>query len=815
MSSWVRFGLLLAAVALSQPRGAAAEAPGLFVSPPQVTLDSPEAAEQLLVTVRAADGSTGDVTREANYEASVAGLVSISSSGRVIPLRDGTAELRIRVGEQSARVKVQVTGMTAPPPVSFHRDVIPIFSKAGCNSGGCHGKAEGQNGFKLSVFGNDPAADHRAIVSDGRGRRVFPAAPHASLLLMKAASDLPHGGGQRIERTSRWHSILRRWIAEGAKLDEQTTDAIVSIAVEPAQVTLPALGSQQLRVTTVDSSGRQRCVTVEAEYQSNNDAIAVADRDGLIKATNVPGEAAILVRHLGHVAICRVTRPRPAGDFTRPAERNFVDRLVWDKLQQLRVAPSPLADDATFLRRAFIDTIGTLPTSDEARRFLADTAPDKRGKLVAALLDRTEYADYWAQRWADLLRVDKDTISPAGAVAMTRWIRRQFAGNVPYDQFVRSILTAQGSTLSESPAAFYQVQADPERLARSVSQLFLGVRIECAQCHHHPMEKWDQKDYFAFAGFFTGLDRKQVPGAPGAAGGPGSLKIIAKTGSDLPHPRSKKVVAAAGLGAAPAEFAAVADRRKVLAEWVTGPKNPYFAKMIVNRLWAHYFGRGLVEPIDDMRATNPASNEPLLNALAEHFVAVKYDIKAFTRTLLDSQVYQLSAVANESNQLDEQNYSRAAWKPLSAEVLLDAISQATGVPEEFNGWPRGYRAIQVWDNKLPSEFLEVFGRPRRQTVCSCERGSEPSMAQAMHLMNATGTTAKIEHRAGRAAALAGSTLTPDEILDDLYLATLSRFPTEAERKAMRQAFTDSSDRREAVEDILWALVNTKEFVFNH
>ena len=324
------------------------------------------------------------------------------------------------------------------------------------------------------------------------------------------------------------------------------------------------------------------------------------------------------------------------------------------------------------------------------------------------------------------------------------------------------------------------------------------------------MERWDQKDYFAFAGFFTGIDRKPIPGSVA-----GSLKIVSKAGSDLAHPRSKKVIPAAGLGDAPAQFAPGADRRKALAEWVTSPSNPYFARMMANRLFAHYFGRGLVEPIDDMRATNPASNEPLLDALAAYLVEVKFDLKAFTRTLLESQVYQLSAAVNASNQLDEQNYSRAAWKPLSAEVLLDAISQATGVPEEFNGWPRGYRAIQVWDNKLPSDFLEVFGRPRRQTVCSCERGSEPSMAQAMHLMNASGTNRKIEHRAGRAAALAESRQTPTQILDELYLSTLSRFPTDAERKLMLPALTDSSSRREAVEDILWTLVNTKEFLFNH
>lgn len=390
---------------------------------------------------------------------------------------------------------------------------------------------------------------------------------------------------------------------------------------------------------------------------------------------------------------------------------------------------------------------------------------------------------------------------------MTRWIRSQVARNVSYDQFVHSILTAEGATLAESPAGFFIVQKDPEKLARSVSQLFLGVRIECAQCHHHPFERWDQKDYVAFAGFFTGVDRRAGPG--------GGQKIVEQAGTDLPHPRTQEIAPAAGLGASAADFSKTPHRRAALAEWVTAPENPYFARSIANRLWAHYLGRGLVEPIDDLRVTNPASNEPLLDALAQHLIDRKYDLQAVTRTILDSQVYQLSSRAGGTNSADLQNHSHASWKGLPAEVLLDAISQATDIPEEFNGWPVGYRAIQVWDNRLPSDFLEVFGRPVRQSVCACERGSDPTIAQALHLMNSTGTDAKISSRDGRAARLAGSAMTETEIIDELYLTTLTRFPTDEERKRVLQVFADSPNRREAVEDILWALLNTKEFVFNH
>ena len=805
-----RFSASVAALwmAVAMPlAGWAAEIPALRVHPPELRLESPESSEQLLVFARSSDGSPADVTRQARFQASVAGVVEVTPAGRIVPLKDGRTEVHVRWDEHSASVMVDVRGIASPPPVSFHRDVVPILSKAGCNSGGCHGKAEGQNGFKLSVFGYDPVADYQALVAEGRGRRVFHASPEYSLLLRKATAVVPHGGGMKIEPDSRWDRLLRRWIQEGTALDQPVDHPIAGIVVEPAEVTLGSRGTQQLRVSSLDPSGVRRCVTSEADFQTNNDAIAGVDRDGLIAATAVPGEAAILVRYLGHVTVCRVTRPSGSGQFVRPSERNFIDRLVWDKLARLHVAPSPVADDSTFLRRAFLDTIGTLPTSDETRRFLADAAPDRRRRLVAELLERPEYADYWAQRWSDLLQIDKDTVTPQSAVAMTRWVRGQVLRNVSYDQFVRSILTAQGSTLSESPVAFFQVQSEPEKSARAVSQLFLGVRIECAQCHHHPFERWDQKDYFALAGFFTGIERKGHP--------QGGMKIVPAAGSDLKHPRTAEAVPAAGLGAPPATFASGQDRRQVFAEWATSPENPFFARTIANRLWAHYFGRGLVEPIDDLRATNPASNELLLDALGKHLIELRFDLRAFTQTLLDSQVYQLSSEVNESNRIDEQNYSHAPWKPLPAEVLLDAVSQATVVAEKFNGWPTGYRAIQVWDNKLPSHFLEVFGRPRRQTVCACERGTEPSIAQALHLMNSPGTMRKIQDRSGRAARLASSDLAPDGIIEELYLSALSRFPSDAERKLMQQAFAESSDRRAATEDVLWTLLNTKEFVFNH
>lgn len=782
----------------------------LRVRPIVVTLDSPEATQQLLVSA-SRDGHAIDFTRRAEYSLADPRIATVDEAGLVRPLAEGRTEIRVRAGRQQQLVTLEVTGLKDPKPVSFQNQIIPILTKAACNSGGCHGKAEGQNGFKLSVFGFDPRADHEALVRESRGRRVFPAGPDRSMLLLKATAAVPHGGGRKIKSSSLAYRRVKRWIAEGGRYDEDPS-VISRITVEPSRQSLQGDGSQQLQVTAFDANGNRHCVTVEAEYQSNASVIADVDGRGLVKASGIPGEAAILVRYMGHAAVCRITVPRffeghkGRMKFKRPPVANFIDRLVWEKLEQLGIQPSGFCDDATFLRRAYLDTIGTLPSPKEARQFLEDAKPNKRARLIQRLLERDEYADYWTMRWSDLLRVDRDKMTPQGSVALTRWLRRQFAKNRPYDLMVRDIVTAKGNTRDEGPAALFKVLDKPEVLSRSVSQLFLGVRIQCAQCHHHPFEKWGQNDYFALAGFFTGVKLKSLPG--------GGEAVVADGGTDLKHPRTGETVPARALGAPPADFGGVDDRRVVFADWLTDRKNPYFAKVMVNRLWAHYFGRGLVEPIDDLRDTNPATNEPLLDALAEHLCDSNFDLKALIRTLLSSNVYRLSSQPNESNAGDMQNFSHARYKALPAEVLLDAISAATGVPEKFEGWPRGYRAIEIWDNQMPSYFFRIFGRPVRASVCECERSNEPTMTQAVHLINSPEISAKIQTRAGRARSLANSQMPPAEVIDELYLATLSRFPTDKERSRMLDAFKDS-DRRSATEDVLWVLLNTKEFLYSH
>ena len=797
---------VLAVFSVGTPDGVKAE---LIVRPTKIVLDSPEASQQIIVSVLTENGRR-DVTHEINLAVANDSVATVQGSSIVRPRAEGRTEIAVTLDGETVRVPVEVVKQLRPDPVSFRNEIIPILTKAHCNSGGCHGKAEGQNGFKLSIFGFDVESDYAALMKNGKGRRISLTQPETSLFLLKATSEMPHGGGRKIEEGSyRYHRVLR-WIREGAGIDSEDSAAgqIVKIDVEPREQILLGGRTQQLRVTAIDRSGVRRCVTVEAEYESNATPIANVDHRGLVQASDIPGEAAILVRYLGHVTSCRVTLPRPDVTFERPDEANFVDTHVWDQLARLGIEAGAAASESEFLRRVYLDTIGTLPTSEEARKYLADLSSGKRDRLIDELLVRSEYVDYWTMKWLDVLRADQLKVTPQGTVAMQRWLRRSFQQNVSFDQMARELLTVQGSTTAEGPGAFYKILKKPDKMSRAVSQLLLGVRIECAQCHHHPSERWSQEDYTALAGFFTGVKLKKLPN--------GTEAVVSLGGKDLPHPRTSELVAPRALGASDADLDGLIDRRVAFANWLTQPDNEFFAKAIANRIWAHYLGRGLVEPVDDIRETNPATNEPLMNALSRHMIDVEFDMQAFTRTLLKSRVYQLSSKSNDSNRDDQQNFSHAAYKAIPAEALLDAISQTTGIAEKFNGWPEGYRAIQIWDNRMPSYFFRIFGRPVRATVCECERSGEPSISQALHLLNSPEIMAKIQHRDGTARRLANSELTDDELIDELYLTTLSRFPNEEERNLMREAFSDSgSERNEAVEDVLWALLNTKEFIFNH
>ncbi len=779
------------------------------VDPPQVELRGADARFRLLVDGELADGSLRDVTQAASYRSLTPEICKVSADGVLTAVHDGAGQIEVVAGELKQLVTVQVSESQASRKFHFERDIVPILSRFACNGSGCHGKAEGQNGFKLSVFGFDPAADYIALLQESRGRRVTRTHPEDSLLLTKISGRVPHGGGARIKTDSLEYRILRDWIAAGAPFGSADDPQFVSIELSPKQRQMSAGATQQLRVIATDSAGVRHDVTPLAKFQSNHDGLASVDEQGLVSTGRTPGDVAIMAAFLGFVDVFRVLIPQTESTegLSKPARINFIDDLVDAKLEQLRIVPSEVCTDAEFLRRVSLDIIGTLPTPAEARQFLADAAPDKRAGLVSALLERPEFADYQALQWADLLRVDREKLGRRGAYEFYRWIRENFRQNKPFHEFATALVTADG-LLNQQPAGyFYRVLAQPGERAATVSQVFLGVRIECAQCHHHPADRWSQRDYTAFQSFFTQPQFKPTPR--------GELLFAPENAGELTHPRSGEPVGASPLGAPAMTKSPAGDRREVLAVWLAAPDNPWFARNLANRVWAQFMGRGIVEPVDDVRLTNPPSNPELLDALARHVVEHKFDLKSLIRTITASRTYQLSSVTNRSNRHDEQNYSRALLRPLPAEVLLDAVCQTTGVPEKFEGVPFGPRALQLWDSGVTHEFLKTFGRPSRTTACQCERVGEPNVAQVLKVMNSPLIQEKLSHADGSIARW--SQITDDAaLIDEVYLTFYSRPPEADEASATRQFLQQhAGQRRQAIEDLAWSLMNTTEFVFQH
>ena len=693
-------------------------------------------------------------------------------------------------------------------PLNFENDIVPILSKFGCNTAGCHGKAEGQNGFKLSVFGFDPLADHRALTMEGRGRRVFPAAPEQSLLLRKASGGLPHGGGIRIDRARPEFETLRAWIAAGVPFGSPDDPRVVAIELTPHEAQLAMRGTQRLQVMATWSDGQKQDVTQLATFQSNHEGLATVDAGGLVTVGEAAGDVAIMASYLGHVDVCRAMVPQAASDEPFPTldDSRVIDRLVHAKLRKLNIQPSSPCDDATFLRRVYLDVIGTQPTAEEARRFLADTALDKRTRLVDELLQRPEYADFWALQWADLLRVDRLQLGRKQAYLYYRWIHDGFAANKPLDQFARELVAAEGP-LNESPAGhFYKVVSQPGAMASTVSQVFLGTRIECAQCHHHPFDRWGQDDFFGMQAYFTQVTFKESQ--------LGDVLVndgIVKT----THPRTGAEILAHALDQPIPNASPAGNRRAALAAWLTAKDNPWFARSLANRYWAHFLGRGLVEPVDDFRLTNPPSNPELLDALAQELIQHNFNAHDLIRATTASQTYQRSAQPNESNSGDELNYSRFLFKRLSAEVLFDAVCQSTGVAEKFDGVPSGSRAIQLWDSDVKHYFLKLFGRPERATACECERVSEPTVSQVLHVLNSPAIHHKLDDAGGRISQLVAQHPSNDVLVDELYLNFFSRFPTPGEKHTAIAYLDRRVDRQQSAEDLAWTMLNSLEFVFNH
>jgi hypothetical protein len=803
---WFLPACLLAAPLLGAPARAAVT--DVTADPAALQLRGPGAAYTLLVQGKTASSRLVDLTADADYRSLDRNIASVTASGTVRGVADGKTVVRVEAAGRVLLIPVQVQGTTRPRHFNFANDIVPLLSRFGCNSAGCHGKAEGQNGFKLSVFGFDPAADYAAITKEGRGRRVFPAAAEHSLLLRKVSGRIAHGGGVRIPSGSGDYETFRAWIAAGTPFGRASDPTVTAIRVEPRERQLDMRGRQQLRVIARYSDGRDADVTAHAKFQSNNDGLASVSPAGLVTAGDAPGDVAVMASYLGSVDVFRAVIPRgePVASYPPFPENNFIDRLVVAKLRTLAIVPSDLADDAEYMRRVHLDVIGTLPTAAEARRFLADRRPDRRARLVDELLGRPEFADYWALRWADLLRVDRESLGRKRAYAYYRWIRQSVAENKPLDEFAREVITAEGPLGEVGPANFYKVVARPGEAAGTLSQVFLGVRIACAQCHHHPFDRWSTADYFGMEAFFAPVSvRPETQGE----------MVMAAGAARAQNPRTGEVALAHALGNRPPTRVPPGDPRPALAAWMIAPDNPWFARNLANRTWAHFLGRGLVEPVDDMRATNPPSNPELLDALARDLVRHRFDFRSLVRVITASRVYQLSSHPNRTNERDELNYSRALLRRIDAEVLLDMVCQTTGVGERFPGVPAGCRAIQLWDSKVPHYFLKLFGRPVRVSACVCERNAEPSVAQVLHLLNAPAIHDKLTDEGGTVARLV-QRKEDGPLVEELYLTFCSRFPTAEERKTAQAYLRQGRDhRRQAAEDLAWSLMNSLEFMFNH
>jgi Protein of unknown function (DUF1553)/Protein of unknown function (DUF1549)/Bacterial Ig-like domain (group 2) len=789
----------------------------LRITPATFILQGSDSIQRLLVTgttTDAGDERDLDYSRKAAYTSSDPQVATVSPDGLVLPHGNGTAKLRATWGRLSASAEVTVLDYDVEKPVSFRNQIVPLFTKLGCNAGGCHGKASGQNGFRLSLLGFDSDFDYAALVKEARGRRLIPAAPANSLLLLKACADAPHGGGRRLLRDSTDYALLLRWIRQGMPAGSDKDPRVTRIECFPKTVVLGHRSEHQILVTAFYSDGFCRDVTQESQYKSNEVAIGSVDRTGMVRTDENTGETAVMARYMGHLDVCRVCMPvaGPSQETSWPVlpVRNYIDELVQARWKKLKLTPSPLADDAVFLRRAFLDGIGTLPTPVEVRAFLDERDPRKREKLVDHLLARSEYADFWALKWGDLLRNQRkgQQSHQRGTYAFHAWIRNAFAANMPYDQFVRNILAAQGTVDQHPPIIWYRTVRNLTHQTNDTAQLFLGTRINCAQCHHHPYEKWGQDDYYQLQAFFARLGRKsgEISDEPA---------IFVRPDGQVRNPANGKIMQARGLDGPEVRLGEDEDPRQRLVDWMVAADNPFFTRAIANRLWAHFLGRGLVDPVDDMRVTNPPSNPELLDALARDLFDHKFDLKHLIRTIMVSTTYQLSSDPLPGNVHDQQNFARAYPRRLLAEVMLDAINHVAGTAENFPGMPKNTRAIQLPDESVGSYFLDVFGRPGRETPCECERPREANLAQALHLLNSTDVQAKVSAPAGRLARLLKEQRSDEAMVEELYLLALARPPSADEGKKVLAYLRDQTDRKAALQDVLWALLNTKEFLFNH
>jgi hypothetical protein len=712
----------------------------------------------------------------------------------------------------------------------FNTDIVPILTKLGCNSGSCHGKATGQNGFKLSLLGYEPDLDFAALVQEARGRRVFPAAPAQSLLLLKATGTLAHGGGKRLEAGSEDHQTLLRWIEAGAPPPTSADPTLARITVAPQRCLFEAeVRCQPLRITAQFSDGTTRDVTRQAVYQANDPDLVEVSDSGVVQVKNRSGLFAVMVRYADQIAVFHGTVPHTKNGpatagildaWEKTNARSDVDRHLAAQWRRLGITPAAPAHDAAFLRRASLDICGTLPTPDEVKAYVTDKHPNKRARLIDRLLDRPEYASFFALKWGDILRNRGRGYSTShqrpGTALFAGWIRDSLAANMPYDRFVSEILTATGSQEINPPTVWYRTVRTTPDYVESVAQAFLGIRIQCAQCHHHPAERWSQADYYQLAAVFARVGRKR---GFADAEVPTAETIYLTDEGAVVHPRTGAVMPPRPPGGADFRLTRYDDPRRSLARWMTAPDNPYFARTMANRMWGHFFGRGIIHPIDDARSTNPPSNPELLDALSRGFVAHRYDVKYLIRTICNSAAYGLSSVPHETNKDDVQSFARYYPRRLPAEVLLDALSGVLQAPTKFRSvagdFPRGTRAIDLPDEAVPSHFLDVFGRPARNSACECERVDAPALGQTLELASSNEIQEKLTADKGYVAQLASNKMSHDENVHEIFLRVFARPPRSREQAIAVKFLEGQSNRKEAYASLLWSLLATNEFLFNH
>jgi hypothetical protein len=792
----------------------------LTILPKTVELSGPESRHQLLAAA-ALGTHEEDWTRTATWTSSNSKIATVDQTGLVKPVSDGDAVITAKANGVSSSAAVKVKG-TRAFTWNFRNHVIPVLTKMGCNQGACHGALAGKGGFKLTLRGYDPEVDYDTLTRQSVGRRVSLAEPARSLMLLKPTFAVQHGGGKRFDTNSLEYRVISEWIAAGAPPPGAADAEVTGLEVYPAQATLKPGAEQQLVVRAKYSDGRVEDVTRWVKFSSNNEGVASVDDSGRVKM-NGHGEAAVTLWYSSRVLYSRLAVPYanqvPADAYNRLPRNNYIDEFVAAKLKKLNIAPSDPVTDAVFIRRAFLDAAGILPSAEEVEVFLADKSPDKRKKLVDALVEREEFVDFWAYKWSDLLLVSSRKLRPPSMWAFYNWIRDSVKHNKPWDAFAREIFTGSGSTRQNGALNYFVLHKDPIALSENVTQAFLGQRLTCARCHNHPMEKWTQKQYYQMANLFSRVGLKN-------GDTPGEVIVFAKSSGDLNHPRLLRPLEPTPLDGKPMSLDAPADRRAHFAEWLTSPENPYFARSIVNRVWGNFMGRGLVDPVDDVRATNPASNEELFAALTKDFVTGRFDVKRLIRTIMNSGTYQLSSEANATNQNDDRYYSKYLVKRLPAEVILDAMSQVTGVPTNFSGYPAGTRALQLPDTQVASQFLSVFGRPNRVICDASERSVDPSIAQALHVINGDTLNRKLSAPDGYVALFQKLGLSDTRILEHMFLSAYSRYPAPAEVQEMSGALKQArlvkgtlqaqlDARRQALEDMLWAMLTSKEFLFNH